>query len=360
MSLKDMIRRHISGWMNMDGPESDVVLSSRVRLARDLKSRKFPNRAGEAENREALAEIEQVALGLIESGSLLLRGARWFRVDQLQPIDRQILVEKHLVSPQFVQEPINRGVLLSADETVSTMANEEDHLRIQTIHAGLRLRDALDLASQIDDMFEASLDYEYSERLGYITSCPTNVGTGMRASVMLHLPALAMTNRLSGVVQAVSRVGMAVRGLYGEGTESVGNILQLSNQVSLGCSEEEISDNLTALTRQLIDQERSTREALARDLRRQLEDRVHRAYGILTNARILSSQEAIGLLSDVKLGIDLGMLGGLDSRVFTELLILTRPAHLQKFIGRDLSPEERDVCRADLVRERFRIDGLKE
>jgi protein arginine kinase len=140
----------------------------------------------------------------------------------------------------------------------------------------------------------------------------------------------------------------------------VGNILQLSNQVSLGCSEEEISDNLSSLTRQLIDQERSTREALARDLRRQLEDRVHRAYGILTNARILGSQEAIGLLSDVKLGIDLGMLGGLDSSVFTELLILTRPAHLQKFIGRELTPEERDVCRADLVRERFRIDGLKE
>lgn len=358
MSLRDLIRRHISGWMSMDGPESDVVLSSRIRLARNLRGLKFPLRSTDAESKAVLTKIEQTALGLIDSDSSLLRGARWTRVESLSPIDRQVLVERHLVSPQYVQEPSNRGVLIGADETVSVMANEEDHLRIQTIVAGLRLRDALSLASRVDDMLEVSLDYEFSERLGYITACPTNVGTGMRASVMLHLPALAMANRLQGMLQAVSRVGFAVRGLYGEGTESIGNIVQLSNQVTLGCTEEEIADNLTSMTLQLIEQERSAREALGRDLRTQLEDKVHRAYGILANARILSSHETMGLLSDVKLGVDLGMLSGLGPSVFVELLIMTRPAHLQKFIGTELSPDERDVRRADLVRERLRIDSL--
>lgn len=358
MSLRDLIRRHISGWMSIDGPESDVVLSSRIRLARNLKGLKFPLRSTDSENKAVLTKIEQTALDLISSDPPFLRDARWTRIDSLSPMDRQVLVERHLVSPQYVQEPSNRGVLISADETISVMANEEDHLRIQTIVAGLQLRDALSLASRVDDMLESSLDYDYSDRLGYITACPTNVGTGMRASVMLHLPALALANRLQGVLQAVSRVGFAVRGLYGEGTESFGNIVQLSNQVTLGCTEEEIADNLTSMTRQLIEQERSTREALRRDLKAQLEDKVHRAYGILANARILSSHETMGLLSDMKLGIDLGMLSGLDPSVFAELLILTRPAHLQKFIGTELAADDRDVRRADLVRERLRIDSL--
>ena len=354
------MRRHISGWMSSAGPESDVVLSSRVRLARNLKGRKFPPRSTDAENREVLSEVEGVVRRLVESGSPLFKGGRWIRLEELSPIDRQVLVERHLVSPQYVQEPHNRAVFISSDEIISIMVNEEDHLRIQTINAGLRLRDSLALANRVDDALEESLDYEFSERLGYITACPTNVGTGMRASVMLHLPALALANRLQGVLQAMSRVGLVVRGLYGEGTDSVGNIIQLSNQVSLGCSEEEIVDNLLSMTCQLVDQERATREGLGRDLRVKLEDKVHRSYGILSNARLLSSQETMDLLSDVKLGIDLGMVKGLDPSVFTELLILTRPAHLQKFIGAELSPEERDVRRADLVRERLKIDRQKE
>lgn len=360
MSLRDMIRRHISGWMSLEGPESDVVLSSRIRLARNLKGRKFPPRSTDAESKEVLSEIERVVAQLIGSGSPLFKDGRWVRMEELSPIERQVLVERHLVSPQYVQDVQNRAAFISTDETVSIMANEEDHLRVQTINSGLRLADSLSFASQVDDILEESLDYEYSERLGYITTCPTNVGTGMRASVMLHLPALAIANRLQGILQAMSRVGLVVRGLYGEGTDSVGNIVQLSNHVSLGVSEEETVDNLSAMTHQLIGQERSAREALSRDLRTRLEDKTHRSYGILANARVLSSHETLGLLSDVKLGIDLGMLNGVDPSVFTELLVLTRPAHLQKFIGTELSAEERDVRRADLVRERLKIDGQKE
>lgn len=360
MSLRDMMRRHISGWMSLDGPESDVVLSSRIRLARNLRGCKFPPRSTDAENKDVLAKVEQVVVQLIESRTPLFKDGRWVRISELSPIERQVLVERHLVSPQYVQEVHARAVFISADETISVMVNEEDHLRIQTMNAGLRLTDSLSLASQVDDILEHSLDYEYSERLGYITTCPTNVGTGMRASVMLHLPALALANRLQGILQAMSRVGLVVRGLYGEGTDSVGNIVQLSNHVSLGCSEEEIVDNLSAMTLQLINQERSAREALARDLRIKLEDKIHRSYGILTTARMLSSHETMGLLSDVKLGIDLGMLEGVDPSAFTELLVLTRPAHLQEFIGTELTSEERDVRRADLVRERLKIDRQKE
>lgn len=351
MSLKDMFKRTLSSWLRGRGPDSDVVISTRVRLARNLAGLPFPHHATSEQLRSVLGKVRSALEKAPELANLKL-----VELTNLDPIERQTLVEKHLVSPQHIHDPAVKAVILSADESVSVMVNEEDHLRIQVIMPGFAPEAAFRMASSIDDAFESVIDYAFDENMGYLAACPTNVGTGLRASVMVHLPGLAMIKQLGSVLGTVSQVGLAVRGLYGEGSEAAGNLFQISNQVTLGRTEEEIIQSIKPVIRQLVDSEHMARKALLDDARPQLEDRVWRAYGILTHARLLTSDEALRLVSDVRLGIDLGIIPEVDSGILNELMVITQPAHVQKIMGKEMGPQDRDVARATLVRERLKAE----
>lgn len=348
MSLRDIINRSVGAWMKGSGPERDVALGSRIRLARNLAETPFPALA----NPDDLAAVVEAARNAVDT-SPALRSLQFIDMASLDPLERQLLVERHLVSPRHIGETEHRAVALRDDEAVSVMVNEEDHIRIQVLMPGLQLPEAWQLADEVDNVFDEHLQYAFEERRGYLTACPTNVGTGLRASLMVHLPALAMTKQMHRIISAVGKFGLVVRGLYGEGTQASGNIFQFSNQVTLGHPEMEIVQHLINVTRQVIDQEREARQTLLKRTKTRLEDRVARAYGTLAHARVLSSEEALQLLSDVRLGIDLGLIGGLQPEILQELLVLIRPAHLQKRTGRDLGPNERDELRATLVRDRI-------
>lgn len=340
--------------MKGTGPESDIVIGSRVRMARNIAKVPFPAVAGDEQLRKVAAQIEK-ATGESDDAEEY----EFVRLSDVPMLDRQLLIEKHLISPQHAEHVKQKAVVLRDDEAVSIMVNEEDHLRIQALFPGMQPLEAWALCSQVDDRYSARLPYAFSEERGYLTSCPTNVGTGMRASIMVHLPALGITNQIRRVVGAIPQFGLAVRGIYGEGTEMLGNIFQFSNQVTLGRTEEEIIQHLTNVTRQIIDQERQARRYIEAQGRLQLEDRVWRSYGILAHARTMSSHEAMQLLSDVRLGIDLGIVEGLEGRILQELLVMIRPAHLQRIMGRELPAAERDIHRAELIRERIRITSTE-
>ncbi|GEA14633.1 protein-arginine kinase [Moorella sp. E308F] len=338
-----------SKWMEGSGPQADIVISSRIRLARNLKGMPFPNLMNEAQEVKVIRQVSQAirAPGVFQAvGELKLQTLR-----ELSPVERQILVEKHLISPDLAEGKGEKAVVLRDDEAISIMVNEEDHLRLQCLLPALMLHEAWRLADAADDALENELDFAFDQERGYLTACPTNVGTGLRASTMLHLPALVLTKQAGQVLTALTKVGVTVRGLYGEGTEAQGNIFQVSNQITLGRSEEEIINNLSAVTVRLADQEREARELLRKQNRWQLEDRVGRAYGVLTNARVLSSQEALQLLSDVRLGVEMKILRGIDQRLINQLMVRIQPAYLQFTAGKEMTPFERDVRRAAMVRE---------
>ena len=352
MILEDIVRRPSSAWMDGSGPEADIVLSSRIRLARNVDRLPFPHMM----NGEA---AEKLIMDVKRAVSALNGGGGWGRYEMVRmsdvaPLERQVLVEKHLISPQHSQDPTGKAVVLRDDEIVSIMVNEEDHLRIQCLFSGMQLQQAWVLASGVDDVIESVLDYAFSPERGFLTACPTNVGTGLRASIMVHLPGLVATNQAGKALTAIGKLGMVVRGLYGEGTEAAGNIFQISNQITLGQTEEEIINNLAGITGQLTDQERKARMSLVAHSREQVEDRVWRSYGVLTSARILSSDEALRLWSDVRLGVESGIIKGVSRKALNELLVLTRPGFIQRLEGREMTPFERDVKRASLIRERFR------
>ncbi|HAA90614.1 MAG: Putative ATP:guanido phosphotransferase [Thermoanaerobacterales bacterium 50_218] len=350
MSIKDALNNAYTKWMEGSGPYASIVISSRVRLARNLVEFPFPHQASEETGRKVIQLVE----GVLSDPQVRKRlGVFDFvTMGELSPLERQVLVEKHLISPQHAQENgYNRGLALRDDEAVSIMVNEEDHLRIQVLFPGLQLEAAWEVASQVDDVLEERLDYAFEEKYGYLTCCPTNVGTGLRASVMMHLPALKMTQQLNQVFTTLSKLGMVVRGLYGEGTEAKGNLFQISNQITLGPSEEEIISNLVAVSRQVIEQEKLARESLRKEALVQIEDRVYRSYGILANAYIISSEEAMDHLSNLRLGIDMGILRGIDNRTLNELLVKIRPAFIQKIAGREMDAFNRDLKRAAIIRE---------
>lgn len=354
MSMKDIFGQAL-GWMKGTGPESDIALGSRVRLARNLRGTPFPAVASKAQ----LSEVLERTIDATRDHAIL-HDARIIHLRDLAPLQRQILVERHLISPQHAEKVEHKGVILRPDEAVSVMVNEEDHLRIQGLFPGMQPMNAWKLVAEVDEGYEARLGYAFSQERGHLTSCPTNVGTGMRASIMVHLPALTMTEQMARTVAAVHQVGLAVRGIYGEGTDVLGNIYQLSNQVTLGHAEEDIIQHLVNVTRRIVEQEREARQRICKNRRIQLEDRVWRSYGLLTHARSMTSQEAMQYLSDVRLGIDLGILEGIEGRILQELLVLIRPAHLQKIMGKELEAPERDVHRATLIRERIRLAGNTE
>lgn len=337
--------------MEATGPSADIVLSSRVRLARNIEGIPFPHLMNDEQTARVMGLAEEGAKELNRYG--FLGRVELFQLSEVSPLERQVLVEKHLISPQQAREVKGKAVAISEDETVSIMVNEEDHLRIQCLFSGLQLAQAWELANRVDDALEGKINFAFSERRGYLTACPTNAGTGIRASVMMHLPALVMTNQAPRVFHTINQLGLAIRGLYGEGTEAKGNIFQVSNQITLGRSEEDIVAHLNGVVTQLIDHERQARAALQKEAGEQLEDRIGRAHGILSSARIMTSDEAMKLISDVRLGIDLGIITNVSQKAMNELLVVTRPAYLQKLAGRELSPFDRDLKRAALIRSKI-------
>ncbi|HHW10515.1 MAG TPA: protein arginine kinase [Firmicutes bacterium] len=354
MSLREIMSKTLSEWMKGTGPESDIVISSRVRLARNLEGIPFPGVAGEEQLKTVVEKTKEAA-----ARQPLLAGADYIRLVELPVLERQLLVEKHLISPQHTKDVKYKAVVVRDDEALSIMVNEEDHLRFQALYPGLQPEEAWRLCSRIDEGFASLLPYAVSPDIGYLTACPTNVGTGMRASIMIHLPALTMADQMKRLINAVAQVGLVVRGIYGEGTEVLGNIFQISNQVTLGRTEDEIIQHLLSITRQIIDQERQARRRILQQNKVRLEDKIFRSLGLLTNARIMSSQEAMQLISDVRLGIDMKLISGLEPRILQELLVMIRPAHLQKLMGHEMEAPERDIMRATLIRERMKPHPAK-
>ncbi|MGI6330886.1 MAG: protein arginine kinase [Zhaonellaceae bacterium] len=335
-----------SRWMASEGPVSDVVISSRIRLARNFKRLPFPQLLGPAEAQKLVQEVRKRIFSIRDQ----FDGLDFLDLKDLESLERQILVEKHLISPQLAESEKAGAVALAAEDTVSIMVNEEDHLRIQCILPAFQIDEAWTAADKVDDTFESEFDYAFLEKYGYLTSCPTNVGTGLRASVMLHLPALVMTKQAGKLLSALSKVGLTVRGLYGEGSEAIGDIFQVSNQITLGQTEDEIISNLKAVCNQIIDQEHKTRDKLSKSWGSQLEDRVGRALGILLYCKIISSEEAIKLLSEVRLGVGMGYTSNISIPVLNQLLVYIQPSILQKIYNETLEPEERDVKRAQLIK----------
>jgi protein arginine kinase len=354
MSLERFLNQAVSSWMSAEGPDSDIVLSSRIRLARNIDQVKFPIAFS---NEEANQVIEMIRNRMRDQGFSKAGAMELLIMENLQPLQKRVLVEKHLISPNLAEGSSHGACLLSENEEVSIMLNEEDHIRIQVLFPGFQIKEALEMANEIDDWIEDYVDYAYDETVGYLTSCPTNVGTGLRASVMMHLPGLVLTNQMNRIIPAINQLGLVVRGIYGEGSEALGNIFQVSNQMTLGKSEIEIIEDLMSVVSQIIAQERNSREALRKTSDIQLENRVWRSFGVLANSRIIESKEAASCLSDVRLGIDMGYIENISRNILTELMIVTQPGFLQQYSGGPLRPDERDIRRAALIRERMKMEN---
>ena len=348
MNLADLIRRPPQ-WRRSGGPMSDVVVSSRVRLARNLAGMPFLGRCSEAQ----LAEIADLLRATLMK---LAMGGETLYVDlaAADPIDRELLVERHLISRHLAEADIPRGVAIAGNETVAVMVNEEDHLRAQVLRGGLQLDACYGEIRRLDEMLEGQLSFAFSSRFGYLTACPTNVGTALRVSAMMHLPALKLTGQIEKALRAARDMHLAVRGLHGEGTEALGDMFQVSNQVTLGKSEDQIvTEFRDEVVPAFIDYERQARKALLEQRRVALDDKVHRALAVLRSARLISSEESLQLLSYLRLGLSLEVLDGLAVEDIDELALMVQPAHLQKLHGRRMSPAERGEARAALLRQRL-------
>jgi protein arginine kinase len=344
-------------WLDASGEHSGIVLSTRIRLARNLQGHAFGPRA-RVNDRAAILERVRGAVGRVP----YLAGSQ---VQELGELDRRgvtLLLERRLVSPDLLGDQGSKplpgsAVVMGGDRGMSVMVNEEDHLRIQTLHSGLDLHESWNQVDALDEEMGRELPYAYHHEFGFLTSCPTNVGTGLRASVLLHLPALVLTKEIGKVLQGLSQVGLTFRGLYGEGSEVVGNFFQLSNQTTLGKSEEDLVDHLDRMVRQVIQYELHARQVLMRDAASVTEDKIWRAYGLLRYARSLSFEELMNLLSGVRLGASLKLLPGLRVYPLNKIMIFTQPAHLEEAAGRDLSPAEGDAHRAAYVRRILSTEG---
>lgn len=358
MSEMHSIRDSGLAWLDASGEYADIVLSTRVRLARNLQGHAFGPRARLNDRTAVLNQVHGVS-----SRVELLRTGDIQELRKLDARSRRILLERRLASIDLMGDngstpAPGTAVVLASDRPVSIMVNEEDHLRLQTLLSGLRLREAWNLLDSLDEELGEELSYAYHHEFGFLTSCPTNVGTGLRASVLMHLPALVLTKEIVKVLQGLSQVGLTYRGLYGEGSEVVGNFFQLSNQTTLGKSEEDLVDHLDRIVRQVIQYEIHARQVLLRDAPSVTEDKIWRAYGLLRYARSLSFEDLMNLLSGVRLGTSLKLLPGLRVYSLNKIMIFTQPAHLEEAAGRDLSPTESDAHRATLVRRILSTEGV--
>src|SRR5271167_1541574 len=331
------------------GPHDRIVMSSRVRLARNLRGLAFPGWAKKSERVKALDIIRPAVESLSQ-----LSGAFSETMDNLGPLDKQILVERHLISREHAAKSSGSGLILNKAESLCVMINEEDHLRMQALRPGLQLRQAWMAIDQVDTALEKKLDYAFSAEVGYLTACPTNLGTGIRVSAMLHLPGLVLAEQINPIIQSVNKLGLAVRGLYGEGTEALGNVFQVSNQMTLGETETTIVERLDKVLSQIIEHEENARQTLLEKKPKVVFNHIGRAYGILANAHSISSKETMNLLSLMRLGVDMGLFPGAERSLVDELFIITQPAHLQKQFSDKLSAEERDLLRSDMVRDRLK------
>lgn len=331
------------------GPNDWVVLSTRVRLARNLRGNFFPDRAKKNDRvrvcsiiRKEVEALPQMADGFAES------------METLSAVEKQTLVERHLVSREHAMRGAGSAIVLSKDTSLSVMINEEDHLRMQSLKPGMQLQEAWVAIDEVDTALSKTLDFAFSDEFGYLTACPTNVGTGIRVSAMLHLPGLVLAEQINRVIQAANELGLAVRGLYGEGTEALGNLFQVSNQRTLGQTEEEIIERVRKVVNNIIENEKNARGLLLQNNPKMVYNHIGRAYGILANSHSISSKETMNLLSLFRLGFDLGFFPGVQRSFIDELFMVTQPAHLQARFAGKLSAEERDIRRADMLREAFR------
>ena len=343
------ILKNPAQWMLSSGPYGEIVISSRVRLARNLRGISFPGWAVEEDRIEVLNRVKPAVENLNE-----MSGAFSSDLSNLKAVNKQILVERHLISREQAAKAAGSAAIMNRKQTLCVMVNEEDHLRMQSIKAGLSLSDAYKMIDEVDTKLESTLDYAFDNQYGYLTACPTNLGTGMRASAMLHLPGLVLAEQINKVINAVNKIGLAVRGLYGEGTEALGNLFQVSNQHTLGEQENEIIARLEKVIRQIIEHEENAREKLYAEKRTVLDDKIGRSYAILRYGHIISTKEALDLLSMLRAGVDLGYFSD-DIRALIDVLFMEiQPAHLQFFADRKLGAEERDCLRAEIMRDRLK------
>ena len=333
----------MSGWYKNSAPLDDIVVSSRIRLARNLSDLPFPRRMNDAQLTQLKSKVKSA---ISELNSNDFGTMKFIEMDDVPEIEIKAMVERHVISPDFASNCLKRAIVISDDESISIMIGEEDHLRIQVTCGGMSLEKAYDIADKLDSILFEKLHFAFDSELGFLTECPTNIGTGLRASVMLHLPVIEAKGGISEISEAVSKIGLTVRGMYGEGTKSASALYQISNQITLGISEQSAVDNLRVITQQIIDKEIKEREELNK---LELEDLVYRAYGILKNERILNSEEFMGLISKIKLGASMGIIS-MDNMKPVEMLIEAQPFMLQRKYGL-LSPVERDEKRAKDVRE---------
>ena len=336
-------------WLRGIGPESDIVMSSRIRLARNLADYPFISKCS-TQDRGEIEKMLRERILTVKSSFPEAASLEYFDVSRLERIDRQFLVERHLISREHAESEGARGVAVDQKEQISLMVNEEDHLRIQVVHSGLDLAAAWSRITQVDDLVESQVTYAFHERLGYLTACPTNVGTGMRVSVMLHLPALVITRQIDKLFRSLQKISLAVRGLYGEGSQAMGDFYQISNQITLGRKEEDLVKQVGDVVPTIIEYERKARKFLIDESRETLHDRVSRAYGILRNAQTISSEETMHLLSSVRMGVNLGLIQELEIPELNQLFIDTQPAHLQKLSGAELETSDRNIERARYLR----------
>lgn len=339
-------------WLKGTGPESDIVMSSRVRLARNLAQYPFVSRATDQER----TEVEQFLHSRLTRAPMAGK-LEYLDLGELEEIDRQFLVERQLISREHAEAVGARAVVVDSQEQISLMINEEDHLRIQCMHSGFDLLAVWEQISAVDDEIDAVVPYAFHDRWGYLTACPTNVGTGIRVSVMLHLPALVITRQIDKVFRSLHKISLAVRGLYGEGSQAFGDFYQISNQTTLGRSEEDLISQVADVVPVIIDYERRARDFLLQETEQNVHDQVSRAHGILRTAQTISAEETMQLLSRVRLGVLLGLIDEVDVADINLLLVRTQPAHLQKLRGVELETKDRNIERARYLRQYFSTAG---
>jgi protein arginine kinase len=344
----------MNNWIKAE-KDNSIVLSSRIRLARNIKNIPFPDRLNDEKGKEIVKKIEDA----FYSSSYIQESYKskylWLNDD----ITNRSYYEKHLISNKLLGNYKKSAFFLDKDEVVSIMLNEEDHIRLQCITSGFNLDEAFDLSNKLDNLLEEKLDFAFDEKLGYLTACPTNIGTGLRASIMLHLPALSMNNDVSRVFNAVTQVGMTIRGLFGEGSKGEGSLYQVSNQITLGLNEEEIINNLKAVVNQIIDREQWSREQLMKNYKLEIEDKAYRSLGVLKSAVLLDSKECLNLISNVRMGVEMGIIKDVDIQILNSLLVETQPATLQLITATKLSDKDRDFYRAKLVRQKLGGNNLE-
>ena len=339
----------MENWIDTKNNSNSIVLSSRIRIARNLSGIPFPHKLNKDEGIKVLDTVNRAIYEREEFKNNFNTINLW----EISNIEKERYLERHLISKHLINFQDRSAFIISDDETVSIMKNEEDHIRLKCITSGLNIKEAYEKANELDNILENNLEYDFDEKLGYITACPTNLGTGLRASVMIHLPAITLNNEINGALKALTQVGMTIRGLYGEGSKGEGNIYQISNQITLGVTEEEIVRNLEGVVSQLVNQEIRARAMIEKQYKYELEDKIYRSLGLLKNSRILSSKEALDLLSNVRLGLEMGIIDNIDMSFVNNMLIDIGSASLQMIVDKELNSKEIEIERAKLIRERL-------